>query len=115
MEIGSIILFIKDMKAAIGFYRDVLGLEPDDPQPFPAHRFYRFDTGQCKLCLHSASKPNEGRTKVVFHVASVAATHAELKIKKVRVGRLDPPNEEGLGCFGFRDPEGNHLQVWGKY
>ena len=53
MEIGSIILFVKDMRTVTAFYRDILGLQPDEEQPFPAHRFVRFDTGQCKLCLHS--------------------------------------------------------------
>lgn len=115
MDIGSIILFVKDMKGVTAFYRDMLELTPDDPQPFPPHKFFVFDTGQCKLSLHSASKPNEGRQKIVFHVPSVAAVHKKLRGKKLRVGKLDPPNEEGLAIFGFKDPEGNRIQVWGKY
>ncbi len=35
MNIGSIILFVKDMKSVIAFYRDVDGLVPDEEQPFP--------------------------------------------------------------------------------
>ena len=66
MDIGNIILFVKDMKGVTAFYRDIVGLQPDEEQSFPAHRFFRFNTGQCKLCLHSASKPNGGRTKDWF-------------------------------------------------
>ena len=113
MYLGSIILFVKDMKSVIAFYRDVVGLTPDEDQPFPEHRFFRFDTGDCKLCLHSASKPNEGRQKVVFHVESVSAVHQDLKAKGLRLRPLE--NEEGLACFDIRDPEKNRIQFWGKY
>ncbi len=113
MEIGSIILFVKDMKGVTSFYRDVVGLTPDAEQPFPAHRFFRFDTGQCKLCLHSASKPNEGRQKVGFHVESVSAVHAALKAKGLRLRPLK--NEDGRACFDIRDPEKNRIQFWGAY
>lgn len=113
MEIGSIILFVKDMKGVTSFYRDIVGLTPDAEQPFPAHRFFRFDTGQCKLCLHSASKPNEGRQKVGFHVESVSAVHAALKAKGLRLRSLK--NEDGRACFDIRDPEKNRIQFWGAY
>ena len=113
MYLGSIILFVKDMKSVTAFYRDVLGLTPDEDQPFPENRFFRFDTGDCKLCLHSASKPNEGRQKVVFHVESVYAVHQDLKAKGLRLRPLE--NEDGLACFDIRDPEKNRIQFWGKY
>lgn len=113
MEIGSIILFVKNMKAVTAFYRDIVGLSPDPEQPFPEHRFFRFDTGPCKLCLHSASKPNEGRQKIGFHVESVSAVHQSLKRKGLRLRKLE--NEDGRACFDIRDPEGNRLQFWGDY
>ena len=113
MNIGSIILFVKDMKAVTAFYRDVVGLTPDEEQPFPERRFFRFDTGQCKLCLHSSSKPNDGRQKIVFHVESVSAVHQNLKAKGLRLKPLK--NEDGLGCFDISDPENNKVQFWGAY
>ena len=113
MYLGSIILFVKDMKSVIAFYRNVVGLMPDEDQPFPENRFFRFDTGDCKLCLHSASKPNEGRQKVVFHVESVYAVHQDLKAKGLRLRPLE--NDNGLACFDIRDPEKNRIQFWGKY
>lgn len=113
MDIGSIILFVKDMRAVIAFYRDMVGLAPDEEQPFSTHRFFRFNTGQCKLCFHSASKPNGGRQKVVFHVESVKAVHDALKAKGLRLRSLK--NENGLACFDISDPERNTIQFWGNY
>ncbi len=114
LKIGHIILFVKNMKQVIAFYRDVIGLKPDADQPFPEHRFYRFDTGFCKLCLHSASKPNEGRQKIGIHCESVSAVHQRLKSKGRRLRKLEA-NEEGYAIFDIRDPEGNRIQFGGKY
>lgn len=113
MNIGSIILFVKDMETVIAFYRDVIGLSPDEEQPFSAQRFFRFDTGQCKLCLHSASKPNGGRQKIGFHVESVKTIHDTLKTKGLRLQPLK--NGDGLACFDISDPESNRIQFWGNY
>ena len=114
MDIESIILFVKNMRTVTAFYRDTVGLKPDEEQPFPAHRFFRFDTGQCKLCLHSASKPNGGRQKVGFHVESVKAVHDALKTKGLRLRPLKK-SEDGLACFDISDPESNRIQFWGNY
>ena len=114
MDIGSIILFVKNMRTVTAFYRDVVGLPPDEEQPFPTHRFFRFNTGQCKLCLHSASKPNGGRQKVVFHVESVKDVHDTLKAKGLRLRPLKTL-EGGLACFDISDPESNKIQFWGNY
>ena len=114
MKLGGIMLFVKDMKTVIAFYRDVIGLIPDEDQPFPEHRFFRFNTGgDCMLLLHSASKPNEGRQKLVFEVESVSAVHQRLKSKGKRLRKLE--NEDGRAIFDIRDPEGNRLQFAGKY
>lgn len=113
MDLGGIILFIKDMRAAVAYYRDVLELPPDEEQPFPADRFFRFNTGQCKLCLHKAGKPNGGRQKIVFHVESVSDVHRKLKAKGLQLKPLK--NEDGLSVFDIRDPEGNRIQFWGNY
>ncbi len=113
MNLGSIILFVKDMKAVSAFYRDVVGLQPASDQAFPEHRFLRFDTGSCQLCLHSAASPNGGRQKIGFHVDSVRAVHDALKSRGLRLRRL--VNEDGKACFDISDPEGNRIQFWGDY
>ena len=39
MKLGSVILFAKDMRGAVtAFYKDVVGLHPDEKQPFPPSR-----------------------------------------------------------------------------
>ena len=100
MELKGIMLFVKDMKTVIAFYRDVIGLTPDEDQPFPEHRFFRFNAGACTLCLHSASKPNEGRQKLMFHVESVSAVHQHIKSKGKRLRKLE---NERWACH-FRYP-----------
>ena len=113
INLGGIMLFVKDMKTVIAFYRDVIGLMPDEDQPFPEHRFFRFNAGACKLMLHSASKPNEGRQKLVFQVESVSAIHQRIKSKGKRLRKLE--NNDGHAIFDIRDPEGNRIQFGGKY
>ena len=113
MQLGGIMLFVKDMKTVIAFYRDVIGLVPDDEQPFPENRFFRFTAGTCKLLLHSASKPNGGRQKLVFQVESVSAVHQRIKSKGKRLRKLE--NDNGHAIFDIRDPEGNRIQFGGKY
>ncbi len=113
LNLGGIMLFVKDMKTVIAFYRDVIGLSPDEDQPFPEHRFFRFNAGACTLCLHSASKPNGGRQKLMFHVKSVSAIHQHIRSKGKRLRKLE--NNDGHAIFDIRDPEGNRIQFWGNY
>ena len=42
MELTGIMLFVKDMKTIIAFYRDVIGLVPDEDQPFQKTGFSVF-------------------------------------------------------------------------
>lgn len=113
IDIGSIILFVRDMEAITVFYRDIIRLHPDEEQLFPVDSFFRFNTGQCKLCLHGSGKPNGGRQKIVFHVKSVKAVHDVLKVKGLRLKPLK--NEARLGCFDISDPKNNKIQFWGDY
>ena len=65
------------------------------------------------IAPHSASKPNEGRQKLVFHVESVSAVHQNLKSKGLRLRLLK--NEDGCAIFDISDPEKNRIQFWGNY
>ena len=40
MNIGSIILFVRDMKAVTAFYGEAVGLSLDRAQPFPENDFF---------------------------------------------------------------------------
>ena len=114
MKLRGVMLFCEDIRALTAFYRDVLGLEPDDPQPFPPDRFFRFrGENGAHLSLHSGTKPNGGRAKLLFDVDSVTDIYERLR----RAGRRvrEPQREDGIVCYDFRDPEGNRIQVYGPY
>lgn len=60
MYLGSIILFVKDMKTVIAFYRDGIGLAPDKEQPFPEHRFFCFNTGLANCAFIARANRTRG-------------------------------------------------------
>lgn len=114
MDLGGVMLFCPDIKAMAASYRDVVGMKPDTPQPFPAHRFFRFKSkkGACH-CLHRGTKPNTGRQKLIFKCNDIEALLARLK--KVRPSFKPPkPNAEGRVLFDFYDIERNRIQVGDK-
>ena len=114
MKLSGIMLFCENIIEQTVFYRDVLGLIPDSPQPFAANRFYRFYAGEgLDLCLHSGTKPNGGRQKLMFQVDSVLTLYETLRQAGKRVRKPTP--ESGIMVYDFRDPEGNRIQVYGPY
>lgn len=117
MEMTGIILFCEDIKSLTSFYRDVLGLIPDDLQPFPPHKFYRFKfkkNSKFGLCLHSGTKPNGGRQKLTFDVKSVNDIYEKLKKSGRRPKKVVDTGEKTL-VYDFKDPEGNRIQIYGPY
>lgn len=91
MRCRGLILFCEDPKAQAAWYRDVLGLQPNEEQPFPANRFVRFSTeGGANLRLHSGTKPNGGRQKITFDTESVERLVERLKASGRRVRKLEP-------------------------
>lgn len=114
MRLNGVMLFWEDIIKQTEFYRDVLGLIPDDPQPFAKNRFFRFGTGEgLNLCLHSGTKPNGGRQKLMFDVDSVQSLYETLRKAGKRVRK--PAHESGIMLYDFKDPEGNRIQVYGPY
>lgn len=113
MRVTGFMLFCEDIRNMTAFYRDVVGLPPDDPQPFPAHKFFRFKTGDGpSLCLHSGTKPNGGRQKLMMYCDDLPGLFQRLK--SVRRGfRAPKPNDRGKVVFDFYDPERNRIQVCG--
>ncbi len=114
MDLGGIMLFCEDIKAMTAFYRDVVGMKPDKNQPFPAHNFFRFKSKKgAALCLHSGTKPNGGRQKLMFKCDDIEGLIARLK--QARPSFKPPkPNKEGRVLFDFYDIEKNRIQVGGN-
>ena len=113
MRITGIMIFCEDVPLLTSFYRDVVGLFEDDVSPFSPEKFARFKSKDgATLCLHSGTKPNGGRQKLMIQADDIEALIQ--RVKKVKRGFKTPkPNEEGKIMFDFFDPEGNRIQVVG--
>lgn len=109
--ICEIILYVYDMAAQVTFYRDVLGLRiitPETTTDWSAVHWVEFDTGACRLCLHSGGMRHLGRDapKFVLQVDDVPAGVEELRERGVHM--LDPFSPvEGVVVSNGHDPEGN--------
>ncbi len=114
MKLTGVMIFCKDMKTMIAFYRDVVGLTPDEPQPFPPDGFFRFlsDDG-ADLCLHRGTKPNGGRQKLMFHTEEPLLLFERIR-KAKRHFKTPEPDEIGRFVFDFYDPERNRIQVYAR-
>ena len=107
-------LFCEDMQVMVAFYRDVVGMTPDEDQPFPADKFYRFRSPDgASLCLHSGTKPNGGRQKLMFKADDLPALLDRIKQAKPNF-RKPIPDKNGKVLFDFFDPERNRIQVSGR-
>jgi len=114
MELTAVMLFCEDIKALTAFYRDVVGLKPLKKQPFPAHKFFKFASKRgFELCLHSGTKPNGGRQKLLLRTDDLSGLVARLRHAKHRF-REPAPDKDGKVVFDFRDPEGNRIQVYSR-
>ncbi len=107
-------IFCEDIKNMTAFYREVVGLTPLDPQPFPVHNFFKFVSKKgAELCLHNGTKPNGGRQKLMLYTHDIDGLVKRVKAYKPRV-RTPEPDKDGNIVFDFRDPEQNRIQVYSK-
>lgn len=105
-----------DMKRAVAFYRDTLGLTPRGE--FEGS-FVEFEVGDAILAIFdpaSMGRPFQAveAGALALRVPDVAAAVAELKAKGVAF--LSEPFDSGV-CHGafFRDSEGNSLSLHHRY
>ncbi len=99
------IYFVTDLDRAKRFYQEVLGLELVSEE----EGFVELLCDGGRIALHVAKKVAPGRTKVAFHVRSVAVARRQLEKRGAKMGKI----LEGKGikiCDG-RDPDGNVFQV----
>jgi methylmalonyl-CoA/ethylmalonyl-CoA epimerase len=113
-QIGQIAITVKDLGAAVTFYRDVLGV------PFlfeaPPHLAF-FDCGGVRLMLTIPEKPEHDHPAsiIYFKVRNIQETTAVLKSRGVTF-ESDPhliakmPNHDLWMAF-LRDPEQNVIGV----
>lgn len=117
--LGYVIVYVKDTKAALPFYRDTLGmtLKLDDDG------WVEFETGATTFCLHSAKEQLStervhGQPLPVFSVEDFHGTLDALKAAGIKLlkGPVQVceagPEQVGMSAE-FADPDGNVLSIFG--
>jgi predicted enzyme related to lactoylglutathione lyase len=111
----EVILYVQDMDSEVAFYRDVLGLtvkEPPGLEDYGQAFWVELETGPCTLALHAGGQRRFGADapKIVFCVADVARTRADLAQAGVPMGEVRSPAPGVQVCDGS-DPEGNRFSI----
>ena len=110
-RVHSTFYWIKDMDEAVGFYRDVLGL---DLRARYGEDWTEFGIGDSTIALHGSrgmAPPNEGAT-VVFEVDDLDHAMVQLASRGVRFeGEITEVPENGR-FVSLRDPAGNLVQIF---
>ena len=112
---------VKDLAAALAFYRDALGLDIEAPEEVPSQRVraHFLPVGEAKLELLEATAPDSAIAKYVetrgpglhhitLRVDDINAAVAQLKARGVEFDK--PPEKQPWGEFAiFKDPDGNQF------
>lgn len=107
MRLNYAIVFVSDMKRAVAFYRDVVGL----PLKFESPGWTEFASGGATLALH-AHTPDEpaGRCRPGLNVPNLDAFHQRMMENQVRC--VQPPTETfGTRIANYVDPDGLEFSV----
>ena len=113
MRVNYAIIFVSDMKRAVEFYRDVIGL----PLRFESPHWSEFATDGATLALHPAKSrsPDQddlppGRCRPGIRVPDLDAFHRRMVEAKVRC--LQEPKEVfGSRVAQYVDPDGLPISV----
>jgi lactoylglutathione lyase len=116
VRVSYVIVFVRDMKRAVSFYRDVVGL----PLKFETPGWTEFATGGATLALHASKAPGgerdnphetpAGRCRPGLSVPNLAEFHGRMTARGV------PCVQEPQEVFGARvaqdlDPDGLAISV----
>jgi catechol 2,3-dioxygenase-like lactoylglutathione lyase family enzyme len=108
-KIGYVMMGVTDIKAAVHFYRDTLGLketrEGDD--------VVFFDGGAISLVVSTGIGKQPGSTEVVFSVDRVQPAYEALSRAGVKFERGPHQLTESSWAANFRDPDGHILSLYG--
>ncbi len=108
IKLTYVIEFVEDMRRAVAFYRDVLGLT----LKFETPEWTEFSTGETTLALHLASNTNPaGRIEIGFSAPDLQAFYDAMTAKGVTFPQ--PPKKQDFGGLlaQFRDSEGALVSV----
>lgn len=116
MRVNYAIVFVSDMKRAVSFYRDVVGL----PLKFESPGWTEFATEGATLALHSSEKANAekddpqtssaGRCRPGLGVRNLDEFHKRMLENKVRCIQ-EPKDTFGVRIAQYVDPDGLAISV----
>ena len=117
-ELGHVALFVRDLEATRGFYRDTLGLAEtgtgkDGRIVFFSAGVHHHDLS-CELARAPGPGPQEKGVPGLYHIAfDVGATLAELADARRRLeARGFQPFGETSTSFSVRDPDGHEIELY---
>jgi catechol 2,3-dioxygenase len=109
-EVDHVYYWVKDMDRAVGFYRDVVGLQLMRQD---GTNWAVFSAGGRRFALHGAIEGHPvqpGGATAVFAVDDLDRARATLSERGVRFGHEG--DVEGYARFAsFEDPDGNAVQI----
>lgn len=114
MRLSYAIVFVRDMRRSVAFYRDVVGL----PLKFESPGWTEFATEGATLALHAAEGggavdpklKTPGSCRPGLTVADLDAFHKKMGEKKVPC--IQPPTETfGVRIAQYADPDGLSFSV----
>ena len=116
MRVNYAIVFVSDMKRAVSFYRDVLGL----PLRFESPGWTEFATDGATLALHVSEAPNPergntqsvpaGRCRPGLRVPNLDKFHQRMVEKNVPCVQ-EPMEMFGVQIAQYVDPDGLGISV----
>ncbi len=125
LHLAEIVLWVRDMERALGFYRDLFGLEPISPPDLPI-KFLRAGPGEgpvpemIVLVLHpdrEGAFPRDKPLRTLHHLAfnvsreKAAALEARCRESGLEVRGGVHPILAGVRTFYVDDPDGNEVEV----
>ena len=109
-KIGHVMVFVKNMKKSVAFYRDTLSL----PCSYTSDCWSEFKTEGATFALHHSDDAKPRDTGISFNVGNVDDTISALVARGVKIVRQAEAVCDDIRCASFADPEGNILGVSGR-
>ena len=117
-RIWDITLTVKDLKRAVDFYENILGLQ----KKYEFKDYAGFDCGGVEIGLKTwgeLEKPRKGEPCINFLVENIDNAYRSLQQRGVKIIKGPKETPWGSRILLFEDPDGNTLQLteinWRKY
>jgi catechol 2,3-dioxygenase-like lactoylglutathione lyase family enzyme len=109
VHIHEVIIEVGDIDAAIGFYRDVLGLVHVRTVEHDGARIAEMDADGQRVSLVAGERSG---VRLAFGTASARSRERRLKANGIEAEGGGPFDVDGGRWLGFADPWGNRLGCW---